>query len=137
MVFGRYAGMNAAKRAKGEFEGATEKAMTYQEKLDAEALALAESSKIDASNVPDGTYEGSGNGFGGKISVSVTVAGGKITGVEVTDQSETATIGGVALPEYVAAVEGGTNPSDLDVVSGASNTLKGFQAAIEDALGKA
>ena len=76
MVFGRFAGQNAAKRAKSEFEGATEPAMTHQEKLDAEAAAAAAESAVDVASVPDGTYEGSGQGYGGKITLSVTVEGG-------------------------------------------------------------
>ena len=134
MVFGRIAGRNAAKRAKGEFEGATEKAMTHQEKLEAEAAAAAAANAVDVASVADGTYEGTGMGYGGKMVLSVTVEGGKIVSVEVVENVETPTIGGIALPEYCAAVAEGQDPNALDIVSGASNTLRGFQAAIEDAL---
>lgn len=137
MVFGRFAGANAAKRAKGEFEGATEKALTHQEKLAAEAAAAAEENKVDVSAVADGTYEGSGQGYGGKLTLSVTVEGGQITGVEVLEDSETPTIGGLALPEYCAQIVEVQDPSAIDIASGASNTLRGFQAAIEDALATA
>ena len=84
--------------------------------------------------VADGTYEGTGMGYGGKMVLSVTVEGGAITGVEVLENAETPTIGGTALPVYCEQVAAGTDPADLDVASGASNTLRGFQAAIEDAL---
>ena len=137
MVFGRLAGQNAAKRAKGEFEGATEKAMTHQEKLDNEAIALASTANELATDYADGTYEGSGQGYGGKITVSVTVEGGKLSKVEVIESSETATIGELALPVYAEAAPTVSNLDDIDIASGASNTLKGFKAAVEDALSQA
>ena len=137
MVFGRFAGMNAAKRAKGEFEGATEKALTHQEKLAAEAAAAAGAANELASDYADGTYEGSGQGYGGKMTVSVTVEGGKIAKVEVVDNAETPTIGGQALPVYAEAAPTVSNLDDIDIASGASNTLKGFKAAVMDALSQA
>ena len=137
MVFGRFAGQNAAKRAKGEFEGATEKAMTHSEKLAAEAASDVDAAKVDVAAVADGTYEGTGMGYGGKMTVAVTVEGGKIASVEVLENAETPTIGGTALPVYCEQVAAGTDPTDLDVASGASNTLRGFQAAVEDALANA
>ena len=137
MVFGRFAGQNAAKRAKGEFEGATEPAMTHQEKLDAEAAAAAAESAVDVASVPDGTYEGSGQGYGGKITLSVTVEGGKITSCEVVESSETETIGELALPTYCEEIVETQDPAAVDIASGASNTLRGFQAAVEDALSQA
>ncbi len=137
MVFGRYAGQNAALRAKGEFEGATEKATTYQEKLDAESAEEEDASSVDVSSVADGTYEGTGQGYGGALTVSVTVEGGQITAVEVVSNSETAEIGGQALPVYCEQLVETQDPNALDVASGASNTLRGFQAAVEDALSQA
>ena len=137
MVFGRFAGQNAAKRAKGEFEGATEKAVTHQEKLDAEAAAAAAESAVDVTAVADGTYEGSGQGYGGKITVSVTVEGGAITSCEVVESSETETIGELALPVYCEEIVETQDVNAIDIASGASNTLRGFQAAVEDALAQA
>ena len=136
MVFGRYAGQNAAKRAKGEFQGATEKAMTHHEKLIA-AAAAQEGAGFDLSDVADGTYEGTGQGYGGKIVVSVTVEGGKIVSCEVVSSSETATLGELALPDYCASIVETQDPAQVDVSTGASNTLRGFQAAVEDAIANA
>ena len=134
MVFGRYAGQNAAKRAKGEFKGATEKAVMHSEKLAAAAAAQAKSEQVDVASVPDGTYEGHGQGFGGEMVLSVTVAGGKITACEVVSDAETPTIGELALPTYCEDIVAKQDPEAIDVASGASNTLRGFKAAIEDAL---
>ena len=51
-------------------------------------------------------------------------------------QAETANIGGVALPEYCDAVVAAQS-LDIDAVASASNTLKGFKEAVNDALSKA
>ena len=111
--------------------------MTHQEKLDAEAAAAAGAASELTGDYADGTYEGSGQGYGGKITLSVTVEGGKISGCEVVESSETATIGELALPTYCEEVVGVDNLDDIDIASGASNTLKGFKAAVQDALSQA
>ena len=137
MVFGRIAGRNAAKRAKGEFTSPTEPVQTHEEKLEAEqAAADAEKGALNGTYA-DGTYEGRGQGYGGIMTLSVTVKGGKITDVQVESDAETATIGKLALPDYCQAATEVSNLDDIDVSSGASNTLRGFKAAIEDALAKA
>ena len=62
------------------------------------------STQTPVANVPvngykDGTYEGSGTGFGGTIRVRVTVSGGRITAIDILDASgET--------PSYFAAAQG-------------------------------
>ena len=81
----------------------------------------------------DGTYEGEGDGFGGKVTVKITVEGGKITAAELTGDSETPTIGGAALEELQEQIIA-ANGADIDGVSGASLTSNGTRAAVEDAL---
>ena len=41
------------------------------------------------STYKDGTYTGTGSGFNGDITVSVTVSDGNISAIDVTDQKET------------------------------------------------
>lgn len=132
MVFGRIAGRNAAARAKGEFKGATEPAHIWQGEDDDENAEEA----MVTGTYKDGTYEGSGTGFGGKIVVDVTIEGGKIAKVEVVSDAETPGIGGVAMPEYCDAVVE-KQSIDIDAVASASNTLRGFKEAVNDALAKA
>lgn len=132
MVFGRIAGRNAAARAKGEFKGATEPAHIWQGEDDDENAEEA----MVIGTYKDGTYEGSGTGFGGKIVVDVTIEGGKIAKVEVVSDAETPGIGGVAMPEYCDAVVE-KQSIDIDAVASASNTLRGFKEAVNDALAKA
>ena len=132
MVFGRISGKNAALRAQGKFTAATTPAITWQGKQEAVAAAAT----MVAGPYKDGTYEGTGAGFLGDITVSVKIAGGKISGIEVVKSSETANIGGAALPTYCKSVVD-SQSIDIDVVSGASNTLRGFKEAINNALTKA
>lgn len=131
MVFGRLAGQNAAARAKGEFVGTTEPVATWQgeEEDDGEVGIVTGTYK-------DGVYEGTGVGFSGPIDVSVTIDGGKIAKIDVLSNAETPNIGGVALPDYCQQVVD-TQSLDVDVVATASNTLRGFKEAVNDALSKA
>ena len=136
MVFGRLAGRGAAKRAKGEFEGATERALYHSEKL-AAAAAEEAAAGLALDTAADGTYEGVGVGYGGQMTISVTIEGGAITGAEVVSDAETATIGELALPVYCEDIVATQDPEAIDVASGASNTLRGFKAAIADAVAQA
>ena len=134
MVFGRVAGANAAKRARGEFEGATGVAPTHNQELAQAASEAAAASVVSFSDVADGTYEGEGRGFGGSIKLSVTVEGGKVTACEVVEESETPAYGGTALPVYCEQVVEVQDLGAVNVVAGASNTLRGFKEAVTAAL---
>ena len=142
MIFGRIAGRNAAHRAQGTFEGATEPARYEQQDLDdADAQAKADKAAADAAlldaPLADGTYQGTGKGYASDIVLDVTIEGGKIADVQVVSSNETAALGEAALPEYAAAIVETQDPAQIDVAAGASNTLKGFQEAINDALAQA
>ena len=133
MVFGRISGQNAALRAKGEFTGETAPATTWK---DFEPETVETSDSELTGSYADGTYEGVGTGYCSDIHVSVTTSGGKITSVEILSEGETPTIGGKALSDYCQAVVD-SQSLEIDVSSGASNTLRGFKEAITDALSKA
>ena len=92
---------------------------------------------LDLSAVADGTYEGTGKGMGGDVPVTVTVEGGKITAVEVGDNSETQGIGTNAIEQLPAAiVEAGTTDG-VDSVGGATVTSNAIFEAIANALATA
>ncbi len=131
MVYGRISGTNAAKRAKGEFTGTTSPVTIWQGKSNESS-----NDTIVAGPYKDGTYEGVGQGFIGKIKVAVTVEGGKISKVEVLESSETENIGGAALPDYCQQTVD-KQSLDIDIVSSASNTLRGYKEAINNALSQA
>ena len=52
-----------------------------------------------------GTYTGEAQGFGGKVSVTITVDKNKITDVKVAGDDETPTVGGAALEKLAAAIK--------------------------------
>ena len=91
-------------------------------------------SDFDISEVADGVYKGSAVGHnGGDLVVEVTVAGGKITKIDVISHTET---DGIADPAFDtvpnAIVE--NNGSSVDTVSGATVTSKAIQKAVDNAL---
>ncbi len=89
-----------------------------------------------AAALPDGTFEGEAKGYGGPLKVSVTVAGGKIAGVAVLSNSETAEYGGraiEALPGNIAAA----NSLGIDAISGATITSRAIFRAAADAITRA
>lgn len=84
----------------------------------------------------DGTYTGSGQGFGGVTTVSVTISGGKIASVEVTEHHDT--------PEYFSRasvlcgqIVSNNGVSGLDAVSGATFSSRGILEAASNAIAKA
>lgn len=83
--------------------------------------------------VADGTYEGSAQGFGGEVTVQVTVANHAITDIQVDTPNETAEIGGAAAPRLAERIVEGQSLM-VDAVSGATVTSSGVLAAVETAL---
>ncbi|HEY9574657.1 MAG TPA: FMN-binding protein, partial [Lachnospiraceae bacterium] len=83
----------------------------------------------------DGQYEGSAKGYGGRLTVLVTVKDGKIADIKVTSHSET--------PEYYASASSiianiiKSNTPNVDSVSGATVSSNAIKSAVRDALSKA
>lgn len=82
----------------------------------------------------DGTYRGQGNGFGGPITVSVTVENGQIAEVEILSAD-------FEDPAYSSTAEADlpgmiveTQSTDLDTVGGATFTSRGILDAVNNAL---
>jgi len=83
-----------------------------------------------------GIYEGSGKGLRGTIYVKVQVSEAGIEDIEILSHNESANPGAAAMEELMELVlEYGS--TDLDAVSGASFSSRGFLEAVEDALLKA
>jgi len=86
-----------------------------------------------AAGPKDGVYTGTGAGFGGTITATVTLSGGKVTACTLAGDKETPAIGGAALPELEKqVVAAGSN--HIDGVTGATMTSGGVKAAVADAL---
>ena len=87
---------------------------------------------IDAANLKDGVYTGSGTGFSGAITVQVTVAGGKITAIQIVSSGDDAAYlnrAQAVIPSVIAA-----QSTSVDTVSGATYSSKGILMAIRNAL---
>ena len=90
----------------------------------------------NASPYADGVYEGTAEGFGGPVSVEVTIDGGDITEIRLLDVSGED-------PAYLMQVESlldqmlQTRGVDVDTISGATFTSKGLIHAVTEALRKA
>lgn len=99
-------------------------------------LQAMQQQEEEAGGLRDGTYEGSGLGFGDTITVSVTIKDGKMTDISVLYAD------GEDRPYYNQALTMldemlSTQSAEVDTVSGATLTAEGLRDAVADALGKA
>mgnify|MGYP004483419621 FL=1 len=92
--------------------------------------------EVPADGYVDGTYTGSGTGFGGTITVQVTVSNHKIACINILDaSSETAS--------YFANAQGvisriiSSQSPNVDAVSGATYSSNGIISAVQSALAQA
>jgi len=83
-----------------------------------------------------GSYEGQGRGYRGPVHVRVQISSAGIEDIVIIDHAEGNYPGGAAMEELLESVLE-TGSTDLDAVSGASFSSRGFLEAVEDALGKA
>lgn len=102
-------------------EGTAAKEETTKEKEEAKGL------------FSPGTYEASAQGFGGLVSVKVTVTEGEITEVAVVGDQETPSLGGVAVESMGKAMVAAQTPN-VDMVAGATVTSKAIIEAAKEAL---
>ena len=80
----------------------------------------------------DGTYEGSATGHSGKMTVSVTIANGEITEINIVDtgdDEEYLIDARDVIPEIIEK-----QSLDVDTVSGATHSCKGIIKAVGKAL---
>jgi len=78
-------------------------------------------------------YEGIAQGYRGPIRVQVRVSGGSITEVVILDSEEDVFVGGAAIEELMDMVIL-YNTTDIDAVSGATESSRGFLKAVENAI---
>lgn len=83
-----------------------------------------------------GTYEGTGRGYRGPIVVQVQTSPAGIEDIVIISHREAPYPGESALEELLEMVLE-TGSTDLDAVSGASYSSRGFLEAVDDALEKA
>ncbi len=127
VVFGRIAGSSAAKYV-ADNGGHTEAEIKVEK--------AAEAAPEVQGNYKDGVYEGTGKGNNGDIKVKVTVEGGNIVSVELVEHSETDGIYQGAEEAVVADIIK-TQTTEVDSVSGATNSSNGIKEAAAEALSAA
>ena len=105
-------------------------------KEDAEETDTEEESDDSENVYKDGTYTGSAQGFGGAITVQVTLANDEITDIQVTsapgEDSAYLSQGESVISTIISA-----QSTDVDTVSGATFSSTGIINAVIDAIGKA
>ena len=89
----------------------------------------------DPSAYKDGTYYGTGTGFGGTLKVKVEISGGKITDIQIMENQDGS--------EYISKASALINAiissqsTNVDTVSGATYSSVGIIQAVRDALSQA
>lgn len=111
-------------------------AVAQVEAYNADILAQMEGAEETSSPYVDGVYEGTGAGFGGEITLTVTIQGGKLTEITVLSAEGED-------PAYFAQAESvldsilAAQSARVDTVSGATYSSGGLIDAAADALEKA
>lgn len=101
-----------------------------------EKKPVIEKTEAPADGYVDGVYTGTAEGFGGDITVQVTISGGKIVSVDILSAED-------ETPSYLKQAEAVTGrivaaqSTDVDVVSGATYSSTGIINAAAEALNKA
>ncbi len=101
------------------------------------SVAACQSKEPDAAGIyTPGTYEGSAQGYGGTVTVSLTVDANAITDVSIAGEQETPTVGGAALEELAKQVKEAQS-AEIDGVTGATLTSDAVKEAAAAALAAA
>jgi uncharacterized protein with FMN-binding domain len=98
------------------------------------STATASDLQFDGVALADGTYTGSADGYGPNLTVSVTVAGGKVSSVEIVSHNEKNSRFYAAPMQLIPEEIISSQSLDVDIVSGATFTSKGIVNAVIDAL---
>ena len=89
----------------------------------------------DSNMMAENVFTGSSvNGYGGKLTVAITVEDGKITKIELVDNAETTSIGGKALEETLVPQAMDRQSAEVDTVASATVTSEAFREALTKAM---
>lgn len=84
----------------------------------------------------DGEYQGSAEGLHGEIALSVVVESGKISGITIDSQNDTAGVSDAAFEQIPQAIIENQS-TEVDTVAGATVSSEAVIAAVESALSQA
>ena len=103
----------------------------------ASAMAVVPFAAGLAATFTPGEYEASAQGFGGAVTVKVTVDEEKVTAVTVTGEGETPTLGGAAIEGYNTSLVGVSDADAVDATAGATVTSTAILTAVADCVTQA
>ncbi len=92
--------------------------------------------QTEEEGLKDGTYVATGSGYGGDVEVTLTVSGGKMTGIEITGGNETGLVQKRMLPVLEERILEAQSPV-VDSVSGATFTSFAVKKAVAEAAKEA
>ena len=100
-------------------------------------LAIVPFTAVNAATFTPGEYEATAQGFGGDVTVKVTVDENAVTAVEITGEDETPALGGAAIEEFTTSLVGVSDAEAVEAVSGATVTSTTVKEALAKALAQA
>lgn len=117
---------------------ASSRSVTSNSSSNSKASETAGTTKVTtaSSKYKDGTYQGSGQGYRGTTTVSVTIQNGVITSVSIVSYKDDPYFFGSAYPAIIQSVIN-KQSSNVDTVSGATYSSRGIIQAVANALSKA
>ena len=124
---------------KNALTGEKDNSTTGQAQSGQTAAAAGSSTSVakveDAAAYKDGTYYGSGTGFGGPLKVMVEISGGKIASIQIVENSD----GSDYISKAASLIDSiiAKQSTNVDTVSGATYSSKGLLNAIKNALKQA
>ena len=101
------------------------------------ASVMALTVGVACAEMTPGTYEGVAQGFGGPVTVKVTVDAAAVTAAEITGEGETPALGGAAIEQLTTALVGVSDAAAVDAVAGATVTSTAVKEALAAALAQA
>ena len=124
---------------KNALTGERDNSTTGQAQSGQTAAAAGSSTSVakveDAAAYKDGTYYGSGTGFGGPLKVMVEISGGKIASIQIVENSD----GSDYISKAASLIDSiiAKQSTNVDTVSGATYSSVGIIQAVRDALSQA
>ena len=91
----------------------------------------------NAASLTDGIYTSSAQGCLSDVTVTVTVTGGRVTGVEIDASGETPELGGIAAETLADQLTKAGSTSGVDAVAGATMTSDAVFTAMDSCLAQA
>ena len=116
--------------------GSGTQVQTQESKTETSAEETTSQEETKAGVYTPGTYTGEAGGYGGTVSVTITVDATTITEAAAEGGDETPAIGGAALEELAQQIKEAQS-GDIDGVSGATITSDGVRAAAKSAIAQA